>query len=195
TDVPGGGTCGFDLLKGVAGDPVAIVAATIGARPLRVDLSFATLELPSFVLALGAVILAASLFLGTAVTDGLTRPPPRGLRDAVPHARRVGAHAPEAPAREDAEDEVASLETSFRRLSDELALRARQQELLFDLVAAMGRPADLRERAGKALEFVQQLVGGRDLACFVWSPATGMLERVRSEEHTSERQSLTNIVF
>jgi DNA-binding NtrC family response regulator/GGDEF domain-containing protein len=183
-EVPGGGTCGFDLLKGASGDSVAIVAAAIGARPLRVDLSFATLELPSFVLALGAVILAASLFLGTAVTDGITRPLARVLRNAMTHARRVGAPAPEAPAREDGEDEVASLETSFRRLSDELALRARQQELLFDLVAAMGRPADLRERAAKALEFVQQLVGGRDLACFVWSPATGMLEQVAQRTTT-----------
>jgi DNA-binding NtrC family response regulator len=184
TEVPGGGTSGFDLLKGAAGDPVAIVAATIGARPLRVDLSFATLELPSFVLALGAVILAASLFLGTAVTDGITRPLARVLRNAMTHARRVGAPAPETPSREDGEDEVASLETSFRRLSDELALRARQQGLLFDLVAAMGRPADPPERAAKALEFVQQLVGGRDLACFVWSPATGMLEQVAQRTTT-----------
>jgi DNA-binding NtrC family response regulator/GAF domain-containing protein len=177
-DLDGVGTCGFDLLKAAGGDPVAVVAATIGARPLRVDLGFATLELPSFVLALGAVILAASLFLGTAVTDGITRPLARVLRNAVTHARRNDAPPSEALARDDAEDEITSLESSFRRLSDELTMRASQQGLLFDLVAAMGRPADLRERAWTALEFVHQLVGGRELACYVWSPASGALELV-----------------
>jgi DNA-binding NtrC family response regulator len=177
-DLDGVGTCGFDLLKGAAGDPVAVIAATIGARPLRVDLGFATIELPSFVLALGAVILAASLFLGSAVTDGITRPLARVLRNAVSHAGRSVAPPTEALARDDAEDEITSLESSFRRLSEELTLRSNQQGLLSDVVAAMGRPADLRERARTALDFIHTLAGGRELACYVWSPASSSLELV-----------------
>jgi DNA-binding NtrC family response regulator/HAMP domain-containing protein len=177
-DLDGVGTCGFDLLKGAGGDPVAIIAATIGARPPRVDLGFATLELPSFVLALGAVILAASLFLGSAVTDGITRPLARVLRNAVSHAGRNDAPPAEPLARDDAEDEITSLESSFRRLSDELTLRATQQGRLSEVVAVMGRPADLRERARTALDFIHALAGGRELGCWVWSPATSALELV-----------------
>jgi DNA-binding NtrC family response regulator len=168
----GGGTCGFDLLRARSGEPVAIVSAGIGARPVRVDLGFASIELSWFVLALGAVILAASQFLGSLVTDGITRPLARLLRGAVDHAAAAGlSRDPGGTAREDAEDEVSSLETSFRRLTDELARRGRQQSMLIDLAATMGRPGELQERAWRALEGLHQVVGGNALACYVFEPA------------------------
>jgi len=172
----GGGTCGFDLLRAPAGETVAIAAAGIGAQPVRVDLGFRSVELSWFVLALGAVILAASHFLGSVVTDGITRPLARLLRGAVEHASVAGlAREATGAVRDDADDEVTSLESSFRRLTDELARRGRQQSLLIDLAATMAHPGDWKERARRALEGLHQLVGGGALACYVFEPAEDAL--------------------
>jgi DNA-binding NtrC family response regulator len=168
----GGGTSGFELLRGTGSEPVAIVAASIGARPVRVDLGIAAVELPWFLLALGAVILAASHFLGSVVTDGITRPLARLLRGAVEHAAVAGVARETAGAvRDDSEDEIASLETSFRRLSDEVARRGRQQSTLIELAASMAQPGGVAERAWRGLEGLHQVVGGSALACFVFDPA------------------------
>jgi DNA-binding NtrC family response regulator/predicted ArsR family transcriptional regulator len=177
--VEAGGTFGFDLIRGARGDAVAVVAAGIGARPVRVDLGGWSVELPWFVLALSAVILGASHFLGSVVTEGVTRPLARLLRGAVEHAERSGlSRATSAGVRDDVEDEVASLDTSFRRLTDELALRGRQQALLIELVTSMGRPGEVGERAWRALECLHQLVGGEALACYLLDPADEALVRV-----------------
>jgi len=171
-----GGTCGFDLLRGAGGEAVAIATAAIGARPVRVDLGFASVELSWFLLALGAVILAASHFLGSVVTDGITRPLARLLRGAVEHAAVAGLSREAGGAvRDDSEDEVASLESSFRRLSDELARRGRQHSMLIELAAAMAHPGELRERAWRALESLHQLIGGTALGCYVVDPSVDAL--------------------
>jgi DNA-binding NtrC family response regulator/HAMP domain-containing protein len=175
----GGGSCGFDLLRGASGDPVAIVAAAIGARPVRVQIGPLALDLVWFVLLLGAVILAASHFLGSVVTEGVTRPLARMLRGAM--ERVEGARLAARPAtggRDDAEDEVTSLESSFERLWDELALRGRQQALLVELIGAMAQPGDLGERASRALRFVRELLGGQALACYLVDPVDESLARV-----------------
>ncbi|MSR46075.1 MAG: hypothetical protein EXS13_03250 [Planctomycetes bacterium] len=174
----GGGTCGFDLLRGSAGDAVAVVAASIGARPLRVRIGPLDVDLTWFVLVLGAVILAASNFLGAVVTDGITRPIARMLRGAM--QRIEGARlAPRLVAgRDDGEDEVASLETSVERLWDELAQSGRQQALLIELIGAMSQPADLPERARRALGFVRELVGGRASCCYLVDPVDESLANI-----------------
>ncbi|MBL8841404.1 MAG: sigma 54-interacting transcriptional regulator [Planctomycetes bacterium] len=164
----GGGTCGFDLLRGSSGDPVAIVAAALGARPVRVRIGALDVDLSWFVLALGAVILAASHFLGSVVTEGITRPLARVLRGALERIEGSGlARRSTGGPRDDSEDEVASLETSFQQLWDELARRGSQQALLVELIAAMAQPGELADRAQRALRFVRQLLGGEALGCWL----------------------------
>jgi DNA-binding NtrC family response regulator len=173
-----GGTCGFDLVRTSSGEPVAVLSASVASQPQRIDLGPIEVDLAWFVLALGAVILAASNFLGAVVTDGITRPIARMLRGAVSRIDGTAPVARTGGAREDSDDEVSSLELSFERLWEELAASGRRQALLVDLIGVMARPADLRERTERVLVFVREMVGGRASCCWLVDPLDSTLERV-----------------
>ncbi|MBM4015163.1 MAG: hypothetical protein FJ293_09410 [Planctomycetes bacterium] len=179
--LPDGGTCGFDLVRTASGNPVAVLAAAVASRPQRIDLGPVEVDLAWFVLALGAVILAASNFLGAVVTEGITRPIARMLRGAVARIEGALPSPRGSVGRDDADDEVSSLESSFERLWEELAASGRRQALLVDLIGAMARPADLPERTERALAFVRDMIGGRASCCWLVDPLDSSLQRVAAQ--------------